>query len=376
MEKVRYGIIGVGTQGGYYLNGLFMSGKAENCEITALCDIDDNKLDALKKDLADKNIHFYKDYKEMILSGDVDAVMIEVPHYLHPEISIFALEHGVNVLCDKPAGVYTKQVKEMNAAAEKSDKIFAIMFNQRTNCVYRKMREIVTSGEIGTVRRVNWIITNWYRPQAYYNSSSWRATWEGEGGGVLMNQCPHQLDLIQWVIGMMPSKIRSFMSFGKYHKIEVEDEVTSYLEYENGATGVFITTTAECGGTNRFEVVGDKGKLVCENDKLTLTKLAMSEGEFSATNEVMFAEPEKTISEVETDGNNLQHIGIINNFTNAILGKEKLFVDGKEGINGVQIMDAMLLSGFLGGKEVSLPINDDLFLSELNKKIEEARKEA
>ena len=236
--------------------------------------------------------------------------------------------------------------------------------------------EIITNGEIGNVRRVNWIITNWYRPQAYYNSSSWRATWAGEGGGVLMNQCPHQLDLIQWVVGMMPSKIRSFMSFGKYHKIEVEDEVTSYLEYENGATGVFITTTAECGGTNRFEVVGDKGKLVCENDKLILTKLAMSEPEFSATNTIMFAHPESTVSEVETDGINPQHIGIINNFTNAVLGKEELFVDGKEGINGVQIMDAMLLSGFLGGKEVSLPIDDDLFLSELNKKIEEAKKEA
>ena len=376
MEKVRYGIIGVGTQGGYYLKDLFFSGKAENCEITALCDIDDQKLESLKKDFADKNINYYKDYKEMILSGDVDAVMIEVPHYLHPEISIFALENGVNVLCEKPAGVYTKQVKEMNAAAEKSDKIFAIMFNQRTNGLYRKMREIITNGEIGNVRRVNWIITNWYRPQAYYNSSSWRATWAGEGGGVLMNQCPHQLDLIQWVVGMMPSKIRSFMSFGKYHKIEVEDEVTSYLEYENGATGVFITTTAECGGTNRFEVVGDKGKLVCENDKLILTKLAMSEPEFSATNTIMFAHPESTVSEVETDGINPQHIGIINNFTNAVLGKEELFVDGKEGINGVQIMDAMLLSGFLGGKEVSLPIDDDLFLSELNKKIEEAKKEA
>ena len=98
-------------------------------------------------------------------------------------------------MCEKPAGVYTKQVREMNEAAEKSDRVFGMMFNQRTNCIYKKMHDMVQSGDYGKLKRVNWIITDWYRTQAYYNSGGWRATWDGEGGGVLLNQCPHQLDL-------------------------------------------------------------------------------------------------------------------------------------------------------------------------------------
>jgi predicted dehydrogenase len=231
---------------------------------------------------------------------------------------------------------------------------------------------MILGGEIGEVKRVNWIITNWFRSRAYYDSSAWRATWRGEGGGVLLNQCPHQLDLVQWVIGMMPSKIHSFCRFGQWHDIEVEDDVTAYLEYENGATGVFITTTGEAGGTNRLEVVGNNGKLVAENDKLTFTKLDMGAKEYSETTEKAFGEPAKTIMEVETDGINEQHVGILKNFTNAVLGKEKLFVSGQDGINGVQIMDGMLLSSFLG-RAVELPIDDDLYLEELNKRVATSR---
>jgi predicted dehydrogenase len=375
MDKVRIGIIGVGARGGQYLQS-FANNTFPDAEVTAVCDIDEKRIKEAMETMKNfPDVKYFDDYKEMINSGLVDAVFVETPHYLHPEMSIYALEHNTHVLCEKPAGVYTKQVKEMNKVAEKSDKLFAIMFNQRTNCIYRKMREMIQNGEIGEIRRINWIITNWFRSEYYYHTSSWRATWKGEGGGVLMNQCPHQLDLLQWVTGMMPSKVRSFMSFGKYHNIEVEDEVTSYLEYENGATGVFVTTTAEGGGTNRFEVVGNNGKLVCENEKIIFTKLKDGSKETIENCQDMFGSPQATVSEVETDGENLQHFGIINNFINAILGKEQLFVNGIEGLNGVEIMDAMLLSGFLGGKEVTLPIDDDFYLSELNKKIEESSKQ-
>ena len=217
---------------------------------------------------------------DLIAAEDVcDAVLIAVPHYQHPELSIDALQHNLHVMCEKPAGVYTKQVREMNEVAKKTNRVFAMMFNQRTNCVYRKMHELVTSGDLGAIKRVNWIITDWYRTQSYYDSGDWRATWEGEGGGVLLNQCPHNLDLIQWICGM-PSKVQAFCHEGKWHDIEVEDDVTAYLEYPNGATGVFITSTADAPGTNRFEITLEKGKLVCENNVLTLHELEVSEREF------------------------------------------------------------------------------------------------
>ena len=197
-------------------------------------------------------------------SGEMDAVLIATPHYFHPPMCRAALEAGLHVLCEKPAGVYTKNVHELNEFAKTQNKTFAIMFNQRMNPLYQKMREIVKGGEWGELKRVNWIITNWFRTQYYYNSGGWRATWSGEGGGVLLNQCPHQLDLWQWICGM-PSKIRAVCREGKWHDIEVEDDVMIYAEYPNGASGVFITTTGDCPGTNRLEITLEKAKLVCED---------------------------------------------------------------------------------------------------------------
>ena len=273
-KAVRYGIIGLGVQGSMYLLKIFDKGEAKNAYVSAACDINPAKIEKAKEQTSNAYIVYFDDYNKMLDSGLCDAVLVEVPHYQHPEIVIECLKRGIHVICEKPAGVYTKQVKEMMAAAEKSDALFGMMFNQRTNCTYRKMREMIMNGDIGEIQRVTWIITNWYRTQFYYDSGDWRATWEGEGGGVLFNQCPHQLDLVQWVVGMSPKSVRGFCKYGQWHNIEVEDDVTAYLEYENGATGAFITTTGEAPGTNRFEVSGTKGKLLCENGKLFFMKNA------------------------------------------------------------------------------------------------------
>lgn len=376
MEKVRFGIIGAGNMGSAHAK-TFLSGKIENGVLTAVCDLKQPKLEAIKMLEGGDKIALFTDYKEMYASGLCDAVIVAVPHYSHPQLVIDALNAGLHAVCEKPAGVYTKQVKEMNEVAKKSDKLFTMMFNQRTNCVYRKMREMVMDGTLGEIKRVNWIITAWYRSQSYYDSGDWRATWRGEGGGVLFNQCPHQLDLLQWVTGMMPAKVRSFCHFGKWHDIEVEDDVTAYMEFPNGATGVFVTSTGDTPGTNRFEILGNNGKLVCERvnkqDILTFTKLETPEREFNATYKGGFGEPEKEVINVETDGKNPQHAGILNNFANAVLGLEPLFVDGTEGLNGVELMDSMLLSTWLD-KDVTLPIDDDLYLAELNKRIATGRR--
>ncbi|MBQ9079648.1 MAG: Gfo/Idh/MocA family oxidoreductase [Clostridia bacterium] len=366
MENVRYGIIGLGNQGTNYAIKIFDAGKATDAIVTAMCDINPAKIENIKAKTSNTEAKYFTDYREMLDSGLCDAVLIEVPHYQHPEMVMECLKRGINVICEKPAGVYTKQVREMNAAAEKSDSMFAMMFNQRTNCLYRKMRDIVREGGIGELQRVTWIITDWYRTQHYYDSGSWRATWQGEGGGVLINQCPHQIDLVQWVVGEMPVAVNGFCQYGKWHDIEVEDEVTAYFRYKNGATGVFITTTGEAPGTNRFEISGTGGKLICEGGKLTWYKNGEDSAVWSKTSKEGFKKPPKEVIEVETDGQNPQHAGIINNFTAALLGREPLFVDGREGIAGVELMNAIELSGWNNGETVTLPIDEDRYLRELN----------
>lgn len=366
MEKVKFGIIGVGNMGLGHLQS-FHGGRVKNGVVTAIADLNEKKLASAKKNYPG-DYTCYNSGSDLIDNADVDAVLIAVPHYSHPELTIRALKKGLHVLCEKPAGVYTKQVKEMNEVAQKSDKLFTMMYNQRTNPLYIKMHDLVHSGEIGEIRRVNWLITNWFRTQFYYDSGSWRATWAGEGGGVLMNQCPHQLDLLQWICGMMPVKVRAFCHFGKWHEIEVEDDVTAYMEFENGATGAFITSTADTPGTNRFEIMGSKGKLVCEKDELTVYRTGVNVNEFLRLAKGGFDEPKYETEVMKQSGDNPQHVGIMNNFANAILGLEPLYVDGKEGLKCVELIDSMLLSTWLD-KTVSLPLNDDEYWEELQKRI-------
>ena len=368
MEQVKIGIIGVGNMGSDHSKRI-VNGDVPELKLVAVADRSQARRDWAKENLPE-DVKIFNEGDELIDSGVCDAVLIAVPHYQHPTLAVRAFEKGLHVMCEKPAGVYTLAVREMNEAAKKSGKVFGMMFNQRTNCVYRKMHELVQSGELGAIKRVNWIITDWYRTQSYYDSGSWRATWDGEGGGVLLNQCPHNLDLIQWICGM-PSRVRAFCHEGKWHDIEVEDDVTAYLEYPNGATGVFVTTTGDAPGTNRFEITLEMGKLVCvlsnEGTSLTLYKLAENEREFCRTCPQGFEKPAMEIIEVETDGQNPQHNGVLKAFAANILRGEPLVADGEEGINGLTLSNAMHLSSWLD-RTVELPLDEELFLSELNKR--------
>ena len=369
MQKVKFGIVGIGNMGTAHCKSL-LEGKIANGELCAICEPKQAKADAILALEGAEDVVAFSDYGEMLRSGLCDAVVVAVPPYDHQSLVCQALDAGLHVICEKPAGVYTKQVKEMNATAERSDKLFGMMFNQRSNPIYRKMKEMVSDGDLGEIKRVNWIITNWYRSQNYFDLGGWRATWRGEGGGVLFNQCPHQIDLLQWIVGMLPTKIHSHCHFGKWHDIEVEDDVTAYMEFPNGATGVFVTSTADAPGTNRFEITGTRGRLVCENGRLMFDRLKVDEREFCRTAPA-FVDPAYRTVEMVTLGRNDQHVGILNNFANAILGLEPLFVKGEEGIKSVQIMNAMLLSTWLD-RAVELPIDDDLYLAELNRRIAES----
>lgn len=328
MNQVKLGIIGLGNMGSGHCNNI-LAGLTPEIKLTAAADLRQSRRDWAKETLPD-DVVLFENGDQLIESGLCDAVIIATPHYEHPRLAILAFEHGLHVMSEKPAGVYTKQVREMNEAAIRSGKVFGMMFNQRTNCVYRKMHEMVQNGKYGQIKRVNWIITDWYRTQAYYNSGGWRATWDGEGGGVLLNQCPHNLDLLQWICGL-PCRVRAFCHNGKWHQIEVEDDVTAYLEFPNGATGVFVTTTADAPGTNRFEITLERGKLVAEHDKLTFFELEQSERDFCFTATGGFEQPAGHEVTIELDGKNPQHVGVLNAFAGAILRGEPLVADGTEG---------------------------------------------
>ncbi|AQQ54627.1 Gfo/Idh/MocA family protein [Planococcus lenghuensis] len=380
MKKVRLGIIGLGAQGGAYA-GFIAEGRVSNMEIGAICDIDPEK----KAVAAEKYpaVPFYDDYIAMLDSGDVDAIVTCVPHYLHPEMGINALQRDVHALLEKPAGVYTKQVRELNEFAKtKPELTFGIMFNQRTNELYQKVKAVIDNGEIGGIRRTNWIITTWWRPQGYYDQSAWRATWEGEGGGVLVNQAPHQLDLLQWIAGM-PKKVYSNVKYGYQRDIAVEDEVTAVLDYGNGATGVFITATHDIMGTDRFEILGDKGKIVVDDSrKVTIKRLKRPEAEMSAEMDMqdvmkifMGGGTDDIYNEEIIEFESVwgaQHTSVMENFAANILDGTPLLAPGSDGIQGVALANAIHLSSWLG-KEVELPIDEDLYFAELTKKIEEEK---
>ena len=372
MDKIKLGIIGFGNMGTGHTSNI-MGGNCPEVELVAICDKNPERCEFGKNKYPDANITYFTDAIEMLDSGLINACLVAVPHYDHAKYSMECMKRGIHVMCEKPAGVYTRQVREMIAESEKHPEVvFGMMFNQRTNPVYRKMHELVHSGKYGEIRRTNWLITNWYRSQAYYNSSDWRATWAGEGGGVLLNQCPHQLDLWQWICGM-PVKVQSKIKYGKWHDIEVDDDVTTFVEYENGATGVFITTTGDGKGTNRFEVQMDGAKLVVEDDKLTVTEFEMKESEFTKTNTEVFGMVKTHNVEIEIESKNPQHIGVVNAWAGKILHGTPLIAEGAEGLKGVILSNAMHLSDFLG-REVEIPFDEDLYYEELMKRVATSKK--
>lgn len=366
---LKLGIIGAGNMGSGHAKNI-LEGKCPEIVITAVADRKESRRAWVKENLPDAEI--FCEGSDLIKSGKCEAVLIAVPHYQHPTLAMEAFENGVHVMCEKPAGVYTLQVRDMIAAADKHPELtFGMMFNQRTNCVYRKVKEMITNGELGEMKRMSWIVTDWYRTQFYYDSGAWRATWAGEGGGVLLNQCPHQLDLLQWLCGL-PVKVHAFAHEGKWHDIEVEDDVTAYLEFANGATGVFITTTGDAPGTNRLEITGTKGRVICEGDKVIFDKLEMDEREWCKTCPEGFKKPEAERIEVETDGQNIQHPAVLNAFAAKIAGTGELVADGREGIHGLMLSNAIHLSSWLG-ETVSLPIDEQKFYDMLMERCKTSR---
>lgn len=362
--NTRMGIIGAGNMGTTHAKHL-LNGKVPGMTLTAVCDVDAKRLETFEQE---EGVACYGEPMELLESGGVDAVLIATPHYDHTPLGIAVLEKGLHLLVEKPISVHKADCEKLIAAHRDEKQVFAAMFNQRTNPQYRKLREMIRAGELGALRRLQWTITDWFRTEHYYKSGGWRATWAGEGGGVLLNQCPHQLDLWQWMFGM-PKRVRSHVSLGKFHDIEVEDDVTAYMEYEDGCTGVFITTTGEAPGTNRLEVVGDRGKVVIENEVFRFIRNEVPTPEHSAEATAGFSKPPVWNIEIPSGGGGEQHVGILKNFAKAVNEGEALIAKAAEGIHSVELGNAMMLSG-LKGKTVELPMDASEYGALLREKIE------
>ena len=366
MEKLKLGVIGFGNMGTGHA-GNVMGGRVPEMELGAICDIAPARQEEAKR--LYPQVPVFADAKKLFESGCCDVVIIATPHYEHPALAIEAFKHGLHVITEKPAGVYTRQVKEMNAAAAASDKLFGIMYNQRTNPVYQKLRKMVQEGEFGRIKRITWIITDWYRPQAYHDSSTWRSAWKTEGVGALINQNPHQLDLWQWMFGM-PDRIFAKASFGKYYNIEVEDDVMAYFEYDNGTTGEYITSTGEAPGTNRLEIACDMGKVVVEGNRILFYRNVMPEREFNKVNTAPFGKPECWECTIPADfSGGEQHVGILKNFASAVLRGTELLARGEEGLCGLTISNAIHLSAWTGETVDVKDFPDDRFYELLQEKI-------
>ncbi len=368
MEKVRLGIIGFGGMGQAHAANL-LAGKVTRCELVAACD-------AVAANLAKfPQLRGFATPEELFAAKCCDAVLIATPHFAHTTLGIASLDAGLHTLVEKPISVHRADAERLIAAHQRNPRqVFGAMLNQRTDPYYQKIRELIRGGQLGAVRRVNWTITNWFRTYAYYGMGSWRATWKGEGGGVLLNQCPHNLDLFQWMFGM-PKRVTGFCAFGRYHDIEVEDDVTAYFEYADGSHGTFITSTGEAPGTNRLEIAAENGRLVYENDKITWTKNAQPMSEFSRTTREAFGRPATEEINVTAEGHGPQHIGILQNFTDSILDGSPLMAPGEDGLPSVELANAILLSAWTK-QPVDLPLDGAVYEAALNEKIATSKPKA
>jgi predicted dehydrogenase len=367
MMKVRLGIIGMGNIGQHHASYL-SAGKVSRGELVAVSDAVPDKLEKYKP------LKIFSDGEELIRSGLVDAVIIATPHFQHTTLGVTALKQGVHAMVEKPISAHKADAERLISAHKKNPKlIFAGMFQLRAEPRYLKIQKLIQSGDLGQVVRMSWIMTDWFRTEAYYASGGWRATWKGEGGGVLLNQCLHNLDVMQWLLGM-PARVRGFCQLGRFHHIEVEDNVSAYLEFPNGATGTFVSSTGEAPGTNRFEIVGTRGKVVLERDKLSFTRNDADMIEFSKTAKMGFAKPEVWNVEIPFENAPNPHAILVQNFVNAILDGEALIAPGAEGIHSVELANVILYSALVD-QTVQMPLDSAAYEKKLNQLIAESKLE-
>lgn len=360
MKTARIGLVGLGNMGKAHRASL-RAGRVEGLQLTAICD----RAEALPEPVEGEAQ--FTEFGAMLRSGEIDAVLIATPHYFHTTMGIEALEAGLHVMVEKPLSVHKADCERLVAAHRGGAQVFGAMFQLRTDPLYQQIRSLITGGELGEIRRVLWDCTDWFRTETYYASGGWRATWKGEGGGVLLNQCPHNLDLYQWLFGM-PQEVTGFCQFGRYHDIEVEDDVTAYFRYADGRHATFITSTGEAPGRNLLQVTGERGVLTVEGRSLKFLRNRVPMSQFSAETAAGFAKPECWQVEVPVPEGGASHNVVLQNFADAIRKGEPLIAPAAEGIHSIELANAILLSTWKQ-RTVVLPMDAGEYEAELQHRI-------
>lgn len=379
MNTIRFGIVGLGVQGSLYKN-LFLGNiygttiaAPKQCRLTAICD---PSIQA--KEVAEElQIPYFSDYHKLNESDACDAIVITVPHLFHKEITIDALQHGKHVLCEKPTALRASDVMDMQEATTPQTK-FGIMHHLRANPLFQSIKQILTSKELGLFRNGIWISNQYYRPDTYYSEKAWRGTWDGEGGGILVNQIPHQLDLLLWFLGV-PSAVTCHLGEGRYRQIEVDNELTAILQYPDETTMTLTANTYNPLGTERLELNFSKGKLVMENNQtLTITRFKeeettwntnytyiefMNQKRMDATS--LYTQEEKTF-EVPFF---LPYITMFENFADAVLKDVPLIASAEDGFQEVSLANSLYLSSWQN-TTIAHPSSMDTFNQLYEKKIQ------
>ncbi|MEI9940829.1 MAG: Gfo/Idh/MocA family oxidoreductase [Pseudomonadota bacterium] len=364
---LRIAVVGVGNVGGSHARELSL-GKVRGAMLTGVCDTSPEALARFPR------VPAFVSQSALLAAGLADAVLIATPHYDHTPLAIEALAAGLHVLVEKPLAVHKADALRMIAAYERrpnARQLFAEMLVLRADPRFRYLRALIKNGELGALRRIHWVITDCLRTDAYYRSSGWRATWHGEGGGVLLNQCPHSLDLWQWLFGM-PTRVHAFCGFGRMHEIAVEDQVTAYLEYDGGLNGVFVASTGEAPGSNYLEVVGDLGKVVVERHGLKVTRNETSTLELLRTGPARVPNGSAPTEEIPLAHGPSPLTAMIQNFVDAILEGKALVAPATEGLASVELANAMIYSG-ITKQTVELPLDPALYAAELARLIRQER---
>lgn len=348
-NEVRFGVIGLGGMGSGHCR---MLQDIPESRLAAVCDTNPITLEKLSQQYS---VPAYSTHQELFESGTVDAVIIATPHYFHGPIAEDAFANGIHVLSEKPLSVTVAAADGMIAAAKKSGLKFGVMYQMRSEPRSRAAHRIVSSGALGEIYRTS-LVMGWYRSQAYYNSGGWRATWAGEGGGVLINQAPHYLDLFSW-LGGLPTSLKG-ETRTRLHDIEVEDEAFATLEYANGAHGYLYASTTEAPEHNQIEICGDRGKIVMHGHSLRHFTIDGSIREITETTTEMWGSPRAVEQDTQMPGEEAirGHSAITANFARAILHGEKLMAPGEDGLPAVELINAIILSGHTG-ERVTLPVD-------------------
>ncbi|MAQ10247.1 MAG: oxidoreductase [Gammaproteobacteria bacterium] len=357
---VRVGVVGTGNIGSQHIL-LLQSGKIKGAQLAATASRSASSLQT--------DVPHFKDYREMFSHADINAVLIATPTMSHVEIAQAAIQCGLPIMMEKPLAMSVGQAEKLLALVPDHLQ-FAIMLSQRFDPAYARLKQLLMNNAIGNLQRIGWTMTKWYRPDIYYKVSRWRGTWPGEGGGLLINQCIHNLDVLQWLVGL-PDSITAKVGFGKHHDIDVEDEVSAIMTFDNGAIGTLTASSGEAPGVNRLEIVGDRGSLILEHGVIDVLRADENVRTHCRTTHEMFGMPvfDREVIEITEESN--QHAAVLQNFVDSLEIGSELLTPTEQGLGSLQLANGILLSAW-NNETVTVPIDTNQYEARLQEKIHNA----